>query len=219
MALYVRLGCLSLLFANAAFPQAPAPRPAVPTRDPFNTPGYVKATEVVDGRIPPYNVDGNFIIGPTHNPSAEAVADETVPKGKIYTFTMKSEESKIYPGIARDPGTFGTPDPANPAKLIVTTSHPKPYTRNVSVYVPAQYTPGSAAPFIVGADGPDAVLFTVLDNMIAQRRLPAMVAISISNGSGDAQGSQRGLEYDTLSSTYAEFVDPQYVEAAKTLSN
>jgi enterochelin esterase-like enzyme len=34
-----------------------------------------------------------------------------------------------------------------------------------------------------------------------------MIAISIGNGSGDAQGSQRGLEYDTMSGRYAEFVE------------
>ena len=34
-----------------------------------------------------------------------------------------------------------------------------------------------------------------------------MIAISISNGSGDAQGSQRGMEYDTMSGLYAEFVE------------
>ena len=219
MALYVRLGCLSLLVGNLAMAQAPAARPTPPTRDPFNTPGYVKATEVVDGRVPPYNVDGNFIIGPTHNPSPETIVDEKVPKGKIFTFTMKSEESKIYPGIARDPGTFGTPDASNPAKLNVTTSHPAPYTRNVSVYVPAQYTPGSAAPFIVGADGPDPLLFTVLDNMIAQRRVPTLIAVSISNGSGDAQGSQRGLEYDTLSSTYADFVETEVLPRVEKEAN
>ena len=36
-----------------------------------------------------------------------------------------------------------------------------------------------------------------------------MVAISIGNGSGDAQGSQRGLEYDTMSGRYAEFVETE----------
>ncbi len=36
-----------------------------------------------------------------------------------------------------------------------------------------------------------------------------MIAISIGNGSGDAQGSQRGLEYDTMSGTYAEFVETE----------
>ena len=36
-----------------------------------------------------------------------------------------------------------------------------------------------------------------------------MIAISIGNGSGDAQGSQRGLEYDTMSGLYAEFVETE----------
>src|ERR1700740_890861 len=122
---------------------------------------------------------------------------------------MNSSDSKIYPGITREPNTFGTPDPTDPAKLIVTTSHPAPYSRRVTVYVPKQYVPGTAAPFIVGADGPDQSLFTALDNLIAQKRVPVMIAISIGNGSGDAQGSQRGLEYDTMSGRYAEFVETE----------
>ena len=77
------------------------------------------------------------------------------------------------------------------------------------MYVPKQYVPGTAAPFIVGADGPDRVLFTALDNLIAQQRVPVMIAISIGNGSGDAQGSERGLEYDTMSGLYAEFVEKE----------
>ena len=36
-----------------------------------------------------------------------------------------------------------------------------------------------------------------------------MIAISIGNGSGDAQGSERGLEYDTMSGLYAEFVEKE----------
>jgi enterochelin esterase family protein len=49
----------------------------------------------------------------------------------------------------------------------------------------------------------------ILDNLIADKKVPAMVAISIANGSGDAQGSQRGLEYDTMSGAYAEFVEAE----------
>jgi iron(III)-enterobactin esterase len=134
---------------------------------------------------------------------------QDVPHGDVFNFTMESKDSKIYPGIARDKDTFGTPDPENPAKLIVTTSHPATYTRRVAVYVPKQYVPGTEAPFIVGADGPDRLLFTTLDNLIAENKLPAMIAISISNGSGDAQGSERGLEYDTMSGKYAEFVETE----------
>jgi metallo-beta-lactamase class B len=36
-----------------------------------------------------------------------------------------------------------------------------------------------------------------------------MIAISIGNGSGDAQGSERALEYDTMSGLYAEFVETE----------
>jgi hypothetical protein len=194
--------------ATEAQAAVPRPRPTPPTRDP-NTPGYVAAKELPDGELPPADADGNFIIGPTHNPAPEALVQVGVPQGRLCTFSMSSADSKIYPGIARDAGTFGTVDPADPAKLVVTTSRPAPYTRRLAVYVPVQYVAGTAAPFIVGADGPDQLLFTVLDNLIAQRRVPAMVGISIGNGSGDAQGSQRGLEYDTMSGRYAEFVETE----------
>src|SRR5438552_5561097 len=182
--------------AGLAMAQAPtATRATPPTRDP-RTSGFVTASELPDGSNPPANADGDFIIGPTHEPAAEMSAHEGVPQGTVYEVTMHSAESKIYPGIARDAGTFGTPDPTDPAKLVVTTSHPAPYTRRVAVYVPKQYVAGATAPFIVGADGPDPLLFAALDNLIAQNKVPAMIAISIGNGSGDAQGSQRGLEYD-----------------------
>jgi iron(III)-enterobactin esterase len=75
--------------------------------------------------------------------------------------------------------------------------------------VPNQYVPGTAAPLIVGADGPDPLLFATLDNLIAEKRVPVMIAVSIGNGGGDAQGSERGLEYDTMSGRYAEFVETE----------
>jgi enterochelin esterase family protein len=177
-----------------------------PTRDP-HTAGYVTAADLADDTLPSPTDKGNFILGPTHTAAPESIVHPGVPQGTLTDITMSSADSKYYPGIARDPGTFGTPDPANPAKLDVTTSHPAPYTRHVTVYVPAQYVPGTVAPFIVGADGPDHLLFTVLDNLIAEHKLPPMIAISIQNGGGDAQGSERGLEYDTLSPHYAEFVE------------
>ena len=183
-------------------------RPTPPTRDPYSA-GYVEATELPDGAVPPANADGNFILGPTHPPASQSIVRAGVPQGAIVQFTMNSADSKFYPGIQREPGTFGTPDPTNPAKLIVTTSHPLPYTRRVTVYVPKQYVAGTVAPFIVGADGPDSSLFTALDNLIAEGKVPVMIAISISNGGGDAQGSERGLEYDTMSGKYAEFVEQE----------
>lgn len=192
--------------AQAGAAQANPIHAAAPTRDP-HTPGYVAAKELPDGTVPPVDVDGNFILGPTHTPAPEMAAGDATPNGTVVEFTMSSTESKYYPGIAREKGTFGTPDPENPAKLIVTTSHPAPWTRKVAVYVPKAYVPGTEAPFIVGADGPDRTLFTAMDGLIAEKKLPVMIGISIGNGGGDAQGSERGLEYDTMSGKYAEFVE------------
>jgi len=205
---------LGAILAVLIIAQAPATRPTPPARDP-NAAGFVTAKELPDGTLPPIDADGNFVIGPTHTPAQEMSVSDDVPHGRICNLTMNSADSRIYPGIARDQGTFGTPDPADPAKLVVTSSHPAPYARRVAVYVPQQYVSGRAAPLIVGADGPDQVLFTILDNLIAKKRIPAAVAVSIGNGSGDAQGSERGLEYDTMSGRYAEFVESEVLPAVE----
>jgi iron(III)-enterobactin esterase len=132
-------------------------------------------------------------IGPEYADAPELTVREGVPKGTVHEFTMNSEDSKIYPGIAKNrPGVI-------------------PYKRKVWVYVPAHYNPGTPAPFIVAQDGGGYVktLPPVLDNMIHDRRLPAMVAVMINSGGGDAQGSQRGLEYDTVSDKYVTFIETE----------
>ena len=197
---------------------APPAHAVPPTRDP-HTPGFVSASELPDGTNAPVEADGNFILGPTHLPAPEMAAQPANPQGTIYTFTMSSADSKIYPGVAREPHTFGTIDPTDPAKLVVTKSHPAPYIRRVGVYVPKQYVPGTVAPFIVGADGIDKALFIALDNLIAEHRVPVMIAISIGNGGGDAQGSERGLEYDTMSGRYAEFVEKEVLPLVEKQAN
>ncbi len=199
--------------APAAQGQRPQ-RPPNATRDP-HTPGYVDAKELPDGEVPAANVDGNFVIGPTHNPAPDMTVKEDVPQGAIYNFTMESTDSKIYPGIAR--GAMQR-DPNDPTKMTV-ESHAAPYQRKVGVYVPKQYVPGTVAPFIVGADGVDKGLFTALDNLIAAKKVPVMIAISIGNGSGDAQGSERGLEYDTMSGLYAEFVEKEVLPRVEKEAN
>jgi enterochelin esterase family protein len=203
---------ISILFLAGG--QAPKPiQVSAPTRDP-HIEGYVKAKELPDGQLPTAKQNGDFIIGPTHAADSATTEQEGVPKGQVVEFTMDSKDSKIYPGIAREPGRLMV-DPANPGKLIV-KSHPAPFTRGVSVYIPKQYVPGTEAPFIVGTDGPDRMLFATLDNLIAKKRVPVMIAISIGNGGGDAQGSQRGLEYDTMSGTYAEFVETEVLPQIET---
>lgn len=183
-------------------------RPDPQARDPLS-PGYVTATDLPDGQVPPKDAPGNFLLSTNHPPAPELVGSNTILHGRVVEFTMESTNSPFYPGIARDKGTFGTPDPADPSSLIVTTSHPAAYTRSVAVYIPDTYVPGTPAPLIVGADGIDRPLFTALDALIAEHRIPTMIGISIGNGGGDAQGSERGLEYDTLSGRYAEFVEKE----------
>ena len=53
---------------------------APPTRDPASA-NYPRATELPDGTLPPPGAEGNFIIGPTHNPAPETIAKEGVPRG------------------------------------------------------------------------------------------------------------------------------------------
>ena len=186
---------------------APAwPKP--PVRDPAN-PDYVTAAVLPDGAVPPSDREGNYVLGPTHPPAPELVKKETGLKGSVRTFTLSSSLSRFYPGVMREAETFGVPDPGNPAKLIVTTSHAAPYERTVTVYIPPGYVPGVISPFIVGADGPDPTLFQAIDGLIAEGKLPSMIAISVGNGGGDAQGSERGLEYDVLSPRYADFVEAE----------
>jgi enterochelin esterase-like enzyme len=134
-----------------------------------------------------------FVIGPSYAPAPELTVKEGVPKGALHEFTMNSEDSRIYPGIAKSqPGTV-------------------PYKRKVAVYIPQQYVAGTPAPFIVAQDGLGyaGTLPKMLDNLIHERRLPVMIAIMINSGGGDGQGSQRGLEYDTVSEKYTTFIETE----------
>ena len=176
------LACFSLSFQSAFAADAPKAPPA-PAAATTNAPASPTRTKD--------NVE--FIIGPNYAPSPETVVKEGVPQGTIHQFVMDSTESKIYPGIAKN------------------QPPPVPYKRKVAVYVPKQYKPGTAAPFIVAQDGLGymGTLPKVLDNLIHEKRVPVMIAIMINSGGGDAQGSQRGLEYDTMSGLYAEFVEKE----------
>ncbi|HKW28546.1 MAG TPA: esterase family protein, partial [Verrucomicrobiae bacterium] len=102
-----RLGVAFTLIAGITSTMAALP----PPRDP-HTPGFVTAKALPDGAVPSPEADGNFIIGPTHERASEMAAQTNVPEGTVYNFTISSADSKIYPGIARERGTFGTPDPA-----------------------------------------------------------------------------------------------------------
>jgi hypothetical protein len=206
-----------LTFTSAASP---------PVRDPKN-PKYPASTELPDGQLPGKTDVGNFIIGPTHTAAIETVANLAVPQGQIYKFTMTSAGSVIYnPGIVRDEASqnaavYTAPTVAgDPSSLIISTSHPGTWSRSVSVYVPKQYAAGTSAPFIVTGDGGalDSYLFATLDNLIAQGRVPPMVAIAVGNGGSDAPGSERGREYDTVSGVYGDFVENEVLPMVQSVA-
>jgi enterochelin esterase-like enzyme len=135
-------------------------------------------------------------IAPPWRNAPETVFDNSVPHGTMHRFTMKSEDSKIYTGISRE----------RPGEVV-------PYQRPVALYVPAQYVPGTAAPFIVVQDGYNPkyhlTVPTILDKLIADKRVPVMLGVFVQPGGGDGPGSQRGLEYDTVSGTYATFIETE----------
>jgi enterochelin esterase-like enzyme len=189
-----------------------AKRPKPPVR-PFDAPGAPDFIRLDDkpGVNPPIDAVGNYLIGPDYKPAPERKANEDVPKGKVSQFTIDSKTTKIFnPGIARK--KFGKVDPKNPKTLIVET-HEIDYTRKVTVYVPAQYEAGSAAPFMVCHDGPkgkpNQSLLNIFDNLIAQKRIPPIIVIQIANGGGDAQGHQRGKEYDNMTGLFAEYIETE----------
>jgi iron(III)-enterobactin esterase len=204
------IGCLML----ASLAAAQTSRPAPPTRT-VNDAGAPKF-KVMGGNAP-VDAVGDFVIGPSYRPAPELNAVQGVPQGSVQQFTMDSKDSKFYSGIARE--VFGTVDPNNPKALIVNT-HDQPYQRTITVYIPKQYKKGTKAPLLVTHDGPamgkpDTSLPTVLDNLIAQKRVPAIIVVMIQNGGGDAQGSQRGLEYDTMSGKFAEFIEAEVLPAVE----
>ncbi len=130
--------------------------------------------------------DGNHVIGPTYIRAPELTANPNVGHGAVKHFTMASASSKIYPGLTGS------------------------YTRDVYLYEPPGYKAGSTIPFIIVQDGGGWMqLPTVLDNLIAARTVPPMAAILINSGGGDGPGSERGLEYDTVSDVYWQFVQTE----------
>jgi iron(III)-enterobactin esterase len=177
--------------AGAAAPAAP--QPAGRGRGPQGPP--LLPTPPLTAAPTP-DQDGNFVIGPPYTPAPELTVKPGVPQGTVHEFTLDSKDSKIYSGIAR-----------NQPGVVV------PYTRRVAVYVPAQYVAGTSAPFIVAQDGLSdhyrKNLPPILDNLIHEKRVPAMVAVMVHHGGGDGPGSQRGLEYDTVSGVYTSFIETE----------
>jgi enterochelin esterase-like enzyme len=181
--------------AGPCAPPAPAPRVNPPAaRAPREVVPATSEDQAAIARLSDLHAwhagagDGDYSIGPEYAPATEQTKRAGVPEGRVVEFVMDSAESKFYPGVNA------------------------PFQRHVCVYVPAQYVPGTAAPVIVSADayGMRYALPTILDNMIADHRLPVMVAVMIANG-----GPERSMEYDTVSAKYADYVEAEVLPRAE----
>ena len=153
--------------------------------------------------------DGDIMVGPTYTKDPN-LTDLKNPKGKRFTFTMKSSDSAIFKGMD---ATLSKP----------WTGGKTVFNRGITVYVPAQYKDGTEAPILVIQDGGGPIdgISRALDNLTISddplKKLPPFVAIAVQNGSdrdgSDGQGSERGLEYDTMSDRYSTFIDTEVLPA------
>jgi enterochelin esterase family protein len=145
---------------------------------------------------------GDIVIGPEYAIDPD-LTDQGHPKGKFFEFSMRLADSQIFRG---DDATL---DPRKPVRQ----------ERKIFVYVPASYKDGTKAPILVMHDGPSQLnlVRNALDNLTIStdpsRRLPAFIAISVQNGGDDSLGSQRGLEYDTMSDRLARFINDEVLPA------
>ncbi|MEC5125781.1 alpha/beta hydrolase-fold protein [Verrucomicrobiales bacterium BCK34] len=128
----------------------------------------------------------------------DSMPKDGVPKGKVTKHQIRSE---VYPGTIRE----------------------------YFVYVPAQYGGKEAAAVMVFQDGHAYVGETgqvrstvVFDNLIASGEMPVTIGIFVNPGwftnvlekeqgwkAPEGVGSNRSVEYDTLSGKYAEFLEKE----------
>ena len=120
--------------------------------------------------------------------------DQTnTPQGEILSFTFNS--SKIFPGTTRD----------------------------VSVYVPAQYKPETPACLYVNQDGVQFNAPAVFDELIHNKEMPVTIGVFVTPGIVPAQDSEtalarynRSYEYDGLGDNYARFLIEELLPAVES---
>lgn len=146
--------------------------------------------------------NGDIVIGPEYKIDPD-LTDKGNPKGKSFEFSMRLADSKIFRG---DDSTLDLKKPVRKE-------------RKIFVYVPAAYKDGTKAPILVTMDGPSNLnlVKNALDNLTiskdANRTLPAFIVIAVENGGDDGKGSERGLEYDTMSDRFATFINGEVLPA------
>lgn len=168
----------------------------------FCLPLGVAPADEIAAEKPGTEGNGDFVIGPDYKIDPD-LTDRGNPKGKSFEFSLRLADSKIFRG---DDATL---DPKKPVRS----------QRKIFVYIPAAYKDGTKAPVLVTLDGPSRLNLVrhALDNLTASkdpnRRLPAFIVIAVENGGDDGKGSERGLEYDTMSDRFARFINDEVLPA------
>jgi enterochelin esterase family protein len=148
--------------------------------------------------------DGDSTVGPSYTNQSD-LSDRGNAKGKSFQFTMKIADSVIFNG-----------------KDSTVAASKVNATRAINVYIPKLYKDGDFAPVLIIQDGPGELgqVSNALDNLTisqdAKRKLPPFVVVAVQNGGNDSIGSERGLEYDTLSDRYARFIDQEVLPAVQS---
>ncbi|MBC7660995.1 MAG: hypothetical protein H7249_14960 [Chitinophagaceae bacterium] len=180
--------------ATSPSPVVKPPSPSVATAPSAPAPAPVIAVVSSEG-------DGDFPIGPTFTRDPLMDAQASVDKGKLSSFKMDSKDSKVYVGTETDRGL----------------TSPKLFSRDGWIYTPAHYVEGTELPFMVIQDGGGyQYVKDVVDNLVAAKKIPKMILVFINPGPGDGMGSERGLEYDTVSTTYINFVETELLPKLQT---
>ena len=168
--------------------------------------------------------DGDYFIGPEYSVAAEMRPNPAWATGELHQFVMYAKDSKIYPGRKRKVGYVADPAKAPGGRGNAVPGDVQwddaPYEpRPVWVYIPAGTNPRTPMPVIIVQDGrgyQDQVR-RAIDAGIAQKKIPPMVMVALQPGSvpqgataaEDAQGSQRGYEYDTVNGRYSDFIETE----------
>lgn len=216
------------LLAESASAQPAAPTPPAPP------PAASYASRINPRPLPPSNPfpaggadnlsNGDFVISPDYIPSDEQRPHPGWATGELHEIVMLAKDSKLYPGRMHKPGYVPDPSKAPGGRGNAVPGDVQwedaPYEpRHVWVYIPAGMRKGSPLPVIIVQDGNllQEQMRRSLDGLITSKRLPPMVMVAVEPGwhpvgttrFEDAQGSERGYEYDTLSGRYSDFIETE----------
>jgi enterochelin esterase family protein len=106
----------------------------------------------------------------------------------------------------------GVPQGTLSEKIVHTSKIYDGMQSNYWIYVPAQYDKNAPAALMVWQDGQNLIqrdgasrTLTVVDNLIAQKKIPAIIQVFIEPGT-IGEKKMRSIEYDTVSDRYARFL-------------